>query len=110
MKLWLDLLQTDLAYRFDVSPGKVSQIFITGIKLLSKQLGLFIFWPSKPQVRKTLPQCFKKLYPKVRTIIDCTQIYTETPSSLDSHCLRSDYKYHTTIKTLICITPDEVIF
>ena len=29
MKLWLDLLQTDLAYRFDVSLGKVSQIFIT---------------------------------------------------------------------------------
>ena len=35
MKLRLDLLQTVLAYRFDVSPGKVLQIFITWIKLLS---------------------------------------------------------------------------
>ena len=87
MKLWLDLLQTDLACRFDVSPGKVSQIFITWIKLLSKQLGVLIIWPSKSQVRKTLPQCFKKLYPKVRTRIYCTDLYTETPSSLDSHCL-----------------------
>ena len=110
MKLRLDLLQTDLAYRFDVSPGKVSQIFITWIKLLSKQLGVFIIWPSKSQVRKTLPQCFKKLYSKVRTIIDCTEIYTETPSSLDSHCLLwSDYKHHTTIKILICITTNGVI-
>ena len=99
-----------LAYRFDVSPGKLSKIFITSITVLSKQLGVLIIWPSKSQVRKTLPQCFKKLYPKVRTIIDCTEIYTETPSSLDSHCLLwSDYKHHTTIKILICITPNGVI-
>ena len=64
MKLRLDLLQTDLAYRFDISPGKVSQIFITWIKLVSKQLGVLIIWPSKSQVRKTLPHCFKKLYPE----------------------------------------------
>ena len=87
MKLRLDLLPTNLAYRFDVSPGKVSQIFITWIKLHSKQLDVLIIWPLKSQVRKTLAQCFKKLYPKVRTIIDCTEIYTETSSSLDSHCL-----------------------
>ena len=110
MKLWLDLLQTDLAYRFGVSPGKVSQIFITWMKLLSKQLGVLVIWPSKSQVRKTLPQCFQKLYPKVRTIIHCTEIYTETPSSLYSHwVLWSDYKHHTTIKILIYITPNGVI-
>ena len=67
MKLRLDLLQTDLAYRSDVSPGKVSQIFVTWIKLLSKQLGVLIIWHSKSQVRKTIPQCFTKLYPKVCT-------------------------------------------
>ena len=52
MKLQLDLLQTDLAsYRFDVSPGweEVSQILITWIKLLSKQLGMLTIWPSKSQ-------------------------------------------------------------
>ena len=59
--------------------------------------------------RKTL-QCLEKLYPKVHTIIDCTEIYTETPSSLDSHCLLwSDYKHHTTIKILISIIPNGVI-
>ena len=59
--------------------------------------------------RKTL-QCFKKLYPKVHTIIDCTEIFTETPSSLDSHCLLwSDYKHHTTIKISISVIPNGVI-
>ena len=56
MKLRLDFLQIDLAYRFDVSPGKVSEIFITWVKLLSKQLGVPVIWPSKSQIRKTLPQ------------------------------------------------------
>ena len=55
-KLRLDFLQNDLAYRFDVSPGKVSEIFITWVKLLSKQLGVLVIWPSKSQIRKTLPQ------------------------------------------------------
>ena len=76
----------------------------------SKQLGMLIIWPSKSKVRKTLPQCFKKLYPKVRTIIDCTEIDTEAPSLLDSHCLLwNDYKHHAAIKFLICITPNGVI-
>ena len=74
MKLRLDLLQIDLTFRFDVSPGKVAQTFNTWIQLLSKQLGVLIIWSSKSQARKTLAQCFNKLYPKVRTIIDCTEI------------------------------------
>ena len=110
MKLRLDLLQTDLAYRFDVSPRKVPKIFNTWIKLILKQLGVLIIWPSKSQVRKTLSQCFNKLYCKLRTTIDCTEICTENHTSLDSHCLLwSDYKHRTTIKILICIAPNGVV-
>ena len=69
---------------------------------------MLVIWPSKSQVGKTPPQCFKKLEPKVRTI--CSEIYTETHSSVDSHCLLwNDYKHHTTIKILVCITPNGVI-
>ena len=111
MKRRLNLLQTDVAYIFDVSPGKVSQLFITWTKLLSKQLGVLVIWPSKSQVRKTLPQCFKKLYPKVYTIIDCTEIYAGTPNSLDSRSLLlSEYKHHTTIKILVFTTSNGAFF
>ena len=110
MKLRLDLLQQDLANRFGVSTGKVSQIFITWIKLLARELGVLVIWPSREQVRKTLPLCFKKLYPKVHTIIDCTEVFTETPSCLEAHnLLWSDYKHHTTVKFLVCITPNGAI-
>ena len=81
--------------------------FITWIKLLSKQLGMLI---SGLQNHKKNTSVFRETLPKVHTIIDCTEIYTETPSSLDSHCLLwSDYKHHTTIKILISIIPNGVI-
>ena len=61
MKLRLGLMILDLAFRFQISHGKVSQIFITWIKLLSKELGVLIIWPSKEQIAATMPECFKKL-------------------------------------------------
>ena len=102
MKLRLDLLQQGLAIRFDISTGKVSQIFITWIRLISHELGFLIIWPSRQEIRNTLPKCFQKFYPKCRTIIDCTEIFRETPSSQEAHYLLwSDYKHHATIKILV---------
>ena len=83
MKLRLGLMLKDLAFHFQVSPGKVLQIFITWIKYLSKELSVLIIWPSAGQIKSTLPNCYKKLYLKVRIIIDYTEVFTETPSSLD---------------------------
>ena len=83
MKLRLALLTVDLGFRFHVSTTSVSSIFITWVKLMSKELSALIVWPSRQQVRKTLPSCFVKLYPKVRGIIDCCECFTETPSGLD---------------------------
>ncbi|CAH3022025.1 unnamed protein product [Porites evermanni] len=64
MKLRLALLTIDLGFRFH-------------------ELSVLIVWPSRQQVKKTLPSCFRKLYPKVRCIIDCFECFTETPSGLD---------------------------
>ena len=43
--------------------SEISSVFITWIKLMSKELSVLIIWPSKQQVNNTLPACFKKLYP-----------------------------------------------
>ena len=76
----------------------------TWITLLSHELGVLIIWPSRQQIRKTLPECSQKFYRKCRTIIDCTEIFTETPSSLEAHnLLWCAYKHHTTNKILVCI-------
>ena len=110
MRLRLGLLVEDLTFRFCVSAGKVSQIVITWVILLSKELKSLIIWPSRARIRSTLPDCFKRLYPNVRTIIDCSEIFFDTPSSLDVQaCLWSDYKHHCTVKFLIAITPNGAV-
>ena len=68
---------------------------------------MLVIWPSKSQIRKVLP---KILYRKIRTIIDCTETYNETPGSLDYYCLLSSYyEHYTTIKILVCITRNGAI-
>ena len=110
MKLRLALLTIDLGFRFHVSATTVSSIFITWIKLMSKELSVLIVWPSRQQLKKTLPSCFRKLYPKVRCIIDCFEWFTETPSGLDlAATLWSEYKHRYTFKVLVAITPNGAI-
>ena len=60
MKIRLNLLNDDLAFRFQISNGKVSQIFITWIKLLSKELPVLVIWPSR-RYQNVLRNCFQKL-------------------------------------------------
>ncbi|XP_004211379.2 uncharacterized protein LOC101235502 [Hydra vulgaris] len=110
MRLRLGLLIEDLAFRFCISAGTVSQIIITWVILLSKELDNLILWPSRNTIRATMPNCFKRLYPKVRTIIDCSEIFFETSSALDVQaCMWSDYKHHATVNFLIAITPNGAI-
>lgn len=53
-----------------------------------------------------MPQEFKRLYPSTRVILDCTEIFLETPSSLLLQSqLYSTYKSNTTLKGLIGIAP-----
>ncbi|XP_074654491.1 uncharacterized protein LOC141908365 [Tubulanus polymorphus] len=110
IKLRLNLFTGDLASRFRVSKSTVSRIFHTWICLLSRELSFLIIWPSKGDVRITLPKVFRKWFPRIRCVIDCTEIPTETPSALDIQAsLWSDYKHDTTIKFLVSISPTGAI-
>lgn len=107
MRLRLGLLVEDLAFRFKVAPSTVTMTFTTWIRLMAKELDWLIVWPDKGVIKRELPESFRRLYPKVRCIIDCTEVFTETPSALDIQAiLWSEYKHHTTIKFLVSITPN----
>ena len=68
-----------------------------------------IHWPSKEQIFHYMPPIFKKLYPSLVSIIDCTELEMESPSSLDKKSLcYSSYKSRTTMKALIGVTPNGV--
>ena len=108
MKLRLGSTNADLVQRFAVSATTVTNIFTTWVKLLARELGCLIYNPSYEVFRKTLPKKFHKPgYSKVRHIIDCTEVFIETPSDPALKAATwSDYKHHHTAKILLSITPN----
>ena len=103
MKLHLGSTSADLAQRFGIGTTTVSNVFTAWIKILSKELGSLVYNPSKDVVKKTLPAKFKKPgYSNVRHIIDCTEIFIETPSNPTVRAATwSDYKHYNTAKVLV---------
>lgn len=110
VKLRLNLRNKDLGFRFGVSETLISLTVHKWINILYVALNFLIRWPSKEEVRATLPECFRTKFSKAIAIIDCTEIFIERPSNLLARCQTwSNYKCHNTIKYLIGITPQGTI-
>ena len=109
MRLKVGLFIEDLADRFQVSTSLVSKTFTTWINVLYCELPLLFPFPSQQLIRKYMPDEFSQ-YPTTRIIIDCTEIFIETPSSLKAQSQSwSNYKHHNTWKVLVGISPNGVI-
>lgn len=109
-RLRCGFLSEDLAVRFNIHKSSVSRKVITWSNYLYFILGSINIWPSKEQVRHFMPQDFISAYPNTRVIIDCTEIFTERPSSLAlSSKTFSTYKSHNTWKGLVGIAPNGAI-
>ena len=90
---------------FGIHPSSISRIFTTWINFLYLELQFLLSWPSKEQVKATLPKQFKP-FPKTRVVIDCTEFFVQKPSLPSLQRLTwSSYKHHNTFKSLIGITP-----
>ncbi|XP_060598702.1 uncharacterized protein LOC132752398 [Ruditapes philippinarum] len=106
MRLRLGLLVDDLAARFCISSNACSRLLNKWIDYLDVKLNFLIMWPSKQVVKANMPKLFRDKFPDTRVIIDCTEIKTETPSSLQLNSMMySDYKSHNTWKSLNGISP-----
>ena len=104
--LKLGLFEQDLADRFEIHISSVSRKLVTWSNFLYFFLGSQIIWPSRVDVDRCMPEGFRKLYPSTRVILDCTEIFVQTPTSLLLQSqLYSSYKSNTTLKGLIGITP-----
>ncbi|XP_053373986.1 uncharacterized protein LOC123548052 [Mercenaria mercenaria] len=112
MRLRLGLLLEDHSFRFGISATHCSDICNRWIDFLAVQLSFLVQWPSMDVNKRNMPTVFKEKFPKTRIIIDCTEIYTETLSSLKLKSLMySDYKSHITYKALVGVSPNgEVTF
>ena len=94
------------SWLFNLSVPSTSRYIITWINLMYFTLGSIPIWPSKLQIKETMPISFKELYPKTRCIVDCTELFCQRPSSLATQSnMYSQYKSHVTYKGLIGIAP-----
>ena len=110
IKLRLNLLEQDLAFRFQISTSSISRYFITWICFLYNHLKELEWCPSADQVASTLPHAFKFKYPTTYIIIDASELFVETPTDLMLQSSTwSNYKQHNTAKYLVGITPNGAI-
>ena len=109
MKLRLGLLNQDLALRFEIGVGTVSNVFNSWIDVMHHKLNRFIKWPSRNAIKKNknVPHCFRNAsLGNVQCIIDCTEIFIEKPHNFIARAKTySNYKHHNTIKFLVGIAP-----
>ena len=75
------------------------------IKVISIELKQMIRFPFKECILANLPKCFQKHYPRLVSILDCTEIFIERPRDLKLQAQTwSDYKKHNTAKILVSCT------
>lgn len=105
MHLSVGLPLRDLAYRFGIHRTTVSRIITTWTHFLYQLLGSLRLWLPKEVVKARLPPEFSK-YADTQVVLDCTEIFCQTPSSLVLQSeVFSNYKSHTTFKAMIGIAP-----
>lgn len=106
----MGLFQQDLAHCFNVHQSTVSRLFTVWINFMYLRLLELSIWPSRSVIDRTMPEGFKKKYPKTWVIIDATELKCKVPSSF---VLQSDtfspYKSANTFKSLVGIAPDGAV-
>jgi len=102
----------DLGYRFGISQPDVSVLFNSWINYMFFCLADIPIWPHRNIIQSKMPEMYKHDFPTTISIIDCTEIKIQKPSSLkvQSQCY-SDYKSTTTLKAIVaCDSLGSVLF
>ena len=69
-------------------------IYKSWITILSEELQIFLVWPERDVLRRSLPEYV--------SIIDCFEVFIETPFGVTAQAKTwSNYKHHHTIKYLM---------
>ena len=109
MRLRLALVQEHLADIFHVSKSTVSRTLNTWINFLYDHAKSLVPWPTREQILCNLPKHFLD-YKNCRIVIDCTEVFTEKPSSLSAQWLTwSEYKHSNTFKLLVGVAPNGLV-
>ncbi|XP_020914619.1 uncharacterized protein LOC110252193 [Exaiptasia diaphana] len=93
----------ECAFRFGLKLSKFESIFNTWVVFIALELEELCKINRNIRSHESA-NCFKE-FPDVVIVLDCTELFAETPSSLKaSKQLFSNYKHHSTVKFLVGIS------
>nr|XP_047129649.1 uncharacterized protein LOC101238119 [Hydra vulgaris] len=99
-----------LSFMFDIKKTTALDNFWKWIDIMYVKLKYLIKMQDLDYIYETFPPVFKHKFPRLTSIIDCFEVFVESPSSLMARALfYSQYKKHCTIKCLISCTPNGTI-
>ena len=103
--------QEDLARRVGLHQTTISRIFRAWLTVLDDRLSQLPIWPTRKLLlmKKCLPPSRNSIR-QLEPILDCTELYIETPSSFRAQGgTYSSYKHHNTAKGLIAMSPSGAV-
>ena len=76
------------------------------IDFLYAKIGCLVQMQDRDYLFRTIPPIFKQKFPRLVAIIDCFEVFIESPASLHARAVcYSSYKHHTTAKVFISCSP-----
>lgn len=95
-----------LSFMFGFKKTTALNNFWKWIDIMYVKLKYLIKMQDRDHIYNTIPPVFKNKFPRLTSIIDCFEVFVESPSSLMARAqFFSQYKKHCTIKCLISCTP-----
>ena len=95
-----------LAFVYGVGVSTAIDYFWNWLDIMYVKLKGLVKMQDRDYIFQTIPSVFKSKFPRLTSIIDCFEVFIESPSSLLARAkFYSQYKKHCTIKVLISCTP-----
>ena len=106
IKLKHNLVFDLIAAIYGISSTTAIEYFWCWLDIMHAKLKRLVRMQDRDHIYSTIPPHFKQKFPRLTSIIDCFEVFVESPSSLLARAkFYSHYKKHTTIKVFISCTP-----
>ncbi|XP_058453380.1 uncharacterized protein LOC131431584 [Malaya genurostris] len=104
-KLKQNISYEALGTLFRISGVTVSKYISHTIQMLARVLRRFVYWPSREELQKNVPLCFREHFTNVTVVLDAFEVPVATLKCLNCRIsCYSHYKSHRTVKFLVGVS------